>query len=459
MRTKDGEEQDNAPAYLRLAREFEQQIRNGALPLGSQLPAQRELAQARNVHVSTVTRAYRELQKQDLVTGSTRRGTIVTGNGTMPRAERGQTQSPLIDLTVNRPATAAFLHHLEASMADLAADPRFAETQDYQVPEGPVWARQAGQRWIGLNGFEPPVQDIVLTSGAQHALLAVICGHINPGDTIVADRLTYYGLRALAQMFRFKIIGIGSDQDGISARELRGVCAAHTIKALFVVPTMQNPLVLSMSAARRQELVDIAREFDLLVIEDDVYGPLQAHRPAALWQLAPERTYHISTLSKALAPGLRIGWLTCPPGRAVIMGEAIRTTAWMPTPLSALIATRWIEDGTAASILKAQMAEVQARHSLITRALIGFDIVSDPRCMFLWLRLPAPWRAEDFAATLSAQGVAVLPADAFACDRQPVEHAVRINFGGATSREELLQAARIIAATLGDRPRSLTGRI
>ncbi|MCB5410413.1 PLP-dependent aminotransferase family protein [Pseudogemmobacter faecipullorum] len=459
MRTKEGDEQDNVPAYLRLAREFEQQIREGNLPLGSQLPAQRELALARNVHVSTVTRAYRELQKLDLVTGSTRRGTIVTGNGTMPRADRGGSGAALIDLTVNRPASDAFLRQLEAEMPRLAADPRFAEVQEYQLPEGPLWAREAGQNWIALNGFRPPLSDIVLTSGAQHALLAVICGHINPGDTIVADRLTYYGLRALAQMFRFRIIGIGSDHEGLSAQELRQLCASQSIKALFVVPTMQNPLVVSMSAQRRQDIVEIAREYDLLIIEDDVYGPLQDNRPPAFWQLAGERSYHISTLSKALAPGLRIGWLSCPPGRAVIMGEAIRTTAWMPAPLTALVAARWIEDGTAATILRAQQAEVHARHQLITRELRGFDLVSDPRCMFLWLRLPAPWRAQEFAETLYAQGVSVMPADAFACDRQPVEHAVRINFGGASSREALLQASRIIAATLVDRPRSLAGRI
>ena len=102
--------------------------------------------------------------------------------------------------------------------------------QEYQPPEGPAWARAAGRRWIALNGFEPSVDDIVVTSGAQHALLAVISSLIEPGDVVVSDRLTYYGLKALAQMFRFRIVGIGSDEEGMSADELDEVCRRETVQ-------------------------------------------------------------------------------------------------------------------------------------------------------------------------------------------------------------------------------------
>ncbi|MGO8658782.1 PLP-dependent aminotransferase family protein, partial [Rhizobium ruizarguesonis] len=76
-------------------------------------------------------------------------------------------------------------------------------------------------------------------------------------------------------------------------------------------------------------------------------------------------------LSKALAPGLRVGYLLCPPGRALLSAEAVRTTAWMPSPLPLLLATRWLEDGTAEAILKAQLAELRARHAIVTTILAG----------------------------------------------------------------------------------------
>lgn len=447
------------PAYLELANELEAKIRSGDLPPGSQLPPQRDLARERSVNVSTVTRAYRELQNLNLVMGSTRRGTIVMTDGAMPRVDRAAAIPGLIDLTVNRPAVDDFKERLAQSLPSLSDDPRFRQVQEYQPPEGPAWARAAGRKWVALNGFDPSEDDIVVTSGAQHALLAVISSLVEPGDTIVCDRLTYYGLIALAQMFRFRIIGIGSDSEGMSSKELDEICARENVRAVFTVPSMHNPSVVTMSEARRHEIVAVAEKHGVVIIEDDVYGPMLGTRAPALITLAPARTYHISALSKALAPGLRIGYLTCPPGRAVLAAEAIRTTAWMPSPLPLLLATRWLEDGTAEAILKAQLTELRARNALVGKLLAGHAFQSDPRCMFFWLKLPAPWRCEDFTANLRAHGVAVMPATAFACDRQPVEHAVRVNIGCAASRDELTTALRIIAGTLNDRPRALAGMV
>lgn len=445
------------PAYMQLAAELEAKIRAGELTPGSQLPPQRDLARERSVNVSTVTRAYRELQNLNLVVGSTRRGTIVRAEAAMPRVDRATKPTGIIDLTVNRPAVDDFQQRLAETLPHLAEDPRFAQMQEYQPPEGPAWAREAGRQWISLNGFTPAAADIVVTSGAQHALLAVVSSIIEPGDVIVSDRLTYYGLKALAAMFRFRIVGVGTDEEGLSVSELEAVCGRETVRAVFTTPSMHNPSVVTMSERRRRDLVEVCERHDVVIIEDDVYGPMLGERAPALFTLAPHRTYHISALSKALAPGLRVGYLTCPPGLALVTAEAIRTTSWMPAPVPLLVATRWLEDGTAKSILKAQLAELRARNALAAALLTGHSFGADPRCMFLWLRLPAPWRSEDFTATLSAHGVAVMPASAFACDRQPVEHAVRINIACAASRDELASALRIVVSTLADRPRALIG--
>lgn len=447
------------PAYLQLASEIEAKIRSGELPPGSLLPPQRTLARERSVNVSTVTRAYRELQNLNLVVGSTRRGTIVTSESAMPRVDRASTPAGIIDLTVNRPAVDDFRERVAETLPLLSTDKRFREMQEYQPPEGAAWARAAGSRWIALNGLAPSVDDIVVTSGAQHALLAIVSSLIEPGDVVVSDRLTYYGLKALAQMFRFRIIGVDSDAEGMSADELRQVCREETVKAVFTIPSMHNPTVVTMSERRRHELVEIAERHGIVIIEDDVYGPMLGSRPPAIVTLAPKRTYHISALSKALAPGLRVGYLLCPPGKAFVAAEAVRTTAWMPAPLPLLIASRWLEDGTANAILKAQLAELRARHTLVIAILAGHSFNADPRCMFIWLRLPSPWRSEDFATNVRAHGVTVMPSTAFASDRQPVEHAVRINVGCAASRDELATALRIIASTLADRPRALSGHV
>ncbi len=443
--------------YQDLAAKLEADIRRGVYPPGSCLPAQRQLADEMGINVSTVSRSYRELQLSGLVIGSKRRGSMVTG-GAMPHvAATRPSNSGGIDLTVNRPATRDFLNQLALTMADLPKDPRFVELQEYQPPQGPLWARVAGAKWMATAGFEPDPENVVVTSGAQHGLYAVMNSLMGIDGAILADRLTYYGLKALAPVFQFEIIGIDSDTQGMLPEALERECSTRKVKAIFTVPNFQNPTVVTMSLERRAALVEIARRHDVQIIEDDVYGPLVDQRLPTLASLCPERTYHISSTSKLLAPGLRLGFLATPPHRAAIAAEAVRTTAWMPAPISMLIASQWIENGITTQLLAAQRKELKYRHDLARGLLDGAQISSDPACMFIWLILPAPWRADDFAANAQARGVSVMPASAFAVGRSENEHGVRINLSSASSREDLVVALRILAETLNDRPRALFG--
>jgi DNA-binding transcriptional MocR family regulator len=470
-RTKDDEyvhTKGRQATYLEVSRNLEEQVRSGHYPPGSRLPPQRDLAVELGINVSTVSRAYKELQARGLIVASKRRGSIVTG-GAMPAVKTtthanagtpvGGDRNAVIDLTVNRPATGEFLTQLARTMAVISRDPRFPETQEYQPPQGPDWARAAGAQWIAAPGFAPTPDQVVVTSGAQHGLYAVLSSLMGHEGVILSDQLTYYGLKALAPVFQFEIVGVPSDDEGLLPEQLEEACRHMRVKAIFTVPNLQNPSVVTMSLERRIAVANIARRHHIAIIEDDVYGPLLRKRLPTIASLCPELTYHIASTSKILAPGLRIGYLLPPPHGAALAAEAVRTTAWMPAPLSTLIATRWIEDGTAKAILEAQRTEMQARQEL-ARELLPEDLLkSDPACMFVWLRVPAPWRSDDFAANALARGVSTMPASAFAVDRSTIEHGVRINLACASSREQLARALQILAGVLRDRPRALYGTI
>jgi DNA-binding transcriptional MocR family regulator len=451
--------------YLEVSRNLEEQVRSGRYPPGSRLPPQRDLAIELGINVSTVSRAYKELQARGLIVASKRRGSIVTG-GAMPAVKAAALRTPgtgdapgVIDLTVNRPATGEFLAQLARTMATISQDPRFAETQEYQPPQGPEWARAAGAQWIAAPGFTPGPENLVVTSGAQHSLYAVLSSLMGHEGVILSDQLTYYGLKALAPVFQFELVGIPSDDEGLLPDRLEDACKRMRVKAIFTVPNLQNPSVVTMSLERRVALADIARRHHVAIIEDDVYGPLLRKRLPTIASLCPELTFHIGSTSKILAPGLRIGYLLTPPHGAALAAEAVRTTAWMPAPLSTLIATRWIEDGTAQAILDAQRTELQARQELARELLPEELLKSDPACMFVWLRVPEPWRSDDFAANALARGVNTMPASAFAVDRSVTEHGVRINLACASSREQLARALQVLSRTLRDRPRALFGTI
>ena len=451
--------------YLEVSRSLEEKVRSGLYPPGSRLPPQRDLALELGINVSTVSRAYKELQARGLIVASKRRGSIVTG-GAMPsvlarsdNAASAAAANAVIDLTVNRPATGEFLAQFARTMTSIALDARYPQTQEYQPPQGPDWARAAGARWIAAPGFAPAPDNVVVTSGAQHGLYAVLSSLMGHEGVILSDQLTYYGLKALAPVFQFELVGIPSDDEGLLPDRLEDACKRMRVKAIFVVPNLQNPTVVTMSLARRAALVDIARRHHIAIIEDDVYGPLLSTRLPTIASLCPELTFHVASTSKILAPGLRIGYVCTPPHGAALAAEAVRTTAWMPAPLSTLIVTRWIEDGTAQTILDAQRTELQARQELARELLPVEHLHSDPACMFVWLRVPPPWRSDDFAANALARGVNTMPASAFAVDRSTVEHGVRINLACAASREQLRTALQIVAYTLRDKPRALFGTI
>ncbi len=139
-----------------------------------------------------------------------------------------------------------------------------------------------------------------------------------------------------------------------------------------------------MSLERRVALVDIARRHGVAIIEDDVYGPLVSQRLPTIASLCPELTFHIAATSKVLAPGLRLGYLLSPPDNSALCAEAVRTTAWMPAPMSMLIASIWIEDGTAQHIMDAQLAEIRARQAL-ARELLPQDLLQARSCLHVCL--------------------------------------------------------------------------
>ncbi|WP_292016353.1 aminotransferase class I/II-fold pyridoxal phosphate-dependent enzyme [Mesorhizobium sp.] len=186
----------------------------------------------------------------------------------------------------------------------------------------------------------------------------------------------------------------------------------------------------------------------MLIIEDDVYRPLADDPPPSFACLEPELTIHLGALSKCLAPGLRLGFVIAPRPIAGQVAAALRINCWSISPLTALIGARLIEEGSAARIIDIQKQELRQRQAILSEILGRFDIQAHPTSTHAWLRLPEPWRGAGFARTCLERGVAVLPGDAFAVGREPVQHGVRINVGAARSQEDLRTALAIMAELL-----------
>ncbi|MCY1508296.1 enduracididine biosynthesis enzyme MppQ [compost metagenome] len=189
----------------------------------------------------------------------------------------------------------------------------------------------------------------------------------------------------------------------------------------------------------------------MAIIEDDAYGALPVAPPPALAALAPDLVYYIGGLAKCLSPALRIAYLVVPDSRSSVRIEGvIRATAGLASPLTAAIATRWIEDGTADAVLGAIRTETAARQKIAENVLPKDTAVSDPHAFHVWLRLPRPWTRGEFSGRLQAAGIAVVPSDAFAVG--PAPEAVRLGLGAAATQEELRRSLLTIADLLGQSP-------
>lgn len=449
------------PIYQRLADAIGERIARGDLAEGDKLPPQREIARALGLNVTTVTRAFSTLQQRGLVEARPGRGTLVAsresedaGFKSAPSDEAG-----LIDLSVNRPATTAYLEALSALLPRLPKDRRFGALQDYHPPEGPLWARTAVAEWLQDVAGNGDASRVVLTDGAQHGLACVLRALTQPGDVILVDQITYQGISALCRSQGLDLKGLPSDREGMRPDAFEDACQAWRPRAVFLVPSLHNPTTVTLSEERRRTLAAIARRHNVLIIEDDVYRPLLDTPLPSFATLEPELTVYVGGLSKCLAPGLRFGFVVAP--RAVLgnVAAALRIDCWSVSPLIPLIATNLLEDGSVARIIERQREELAERQAILAETLAAFDVQTHQASPHAWLHLPEPWRGASFARACRQRGVGVLPADAFAIGRETLAHAVRINVGAAPSRGELRQALGIMVGLLNAGNFELSGAI
>lgn len=435
------------PIYKAIADAIATDIAAGVLAPGQRLPTHRALAAALGVDLTTVTRAYGEARRRGLIDGMVGRGTHVVGT-----PSHGDRPAPAeIDLSMNlppQPPEAAIQARLVQATAAVLRGTDPARLMTYRPSGGGVEDRAAGAAWLAplLPGL--PAERVLVAGGGQAALTALLTTLARCGDTVLAERFAYPGFRAAAAQLGLRVEGVAMDGDGLLPDALEEACARHAPKALYAVPSIQNPTTATMPPARREAVAAVLRRHALPVIEDDAYGALPSAPLAPLAALVPDLAWYVATLSKSLLPGLRIAYLVAPDeARAARVRAALRATAQMAPPLSAAVATRWTRDGTAHAILSAIRAEAAARQDLARRLLPPGSFDAHLEGHHLWLRLPAPWTAAAFADEVRRSGLAVVPDSAFAVGCAP-GNALRLSLGAAPDRDTLHAALTRIATTL-----------
>ncbi len=450
--------QSDKPRYLAIADRIAADIAAGVLASGERLPPQRRLAEALAVDFTTVARGYVEAQRRGLVESRVGQGTFVKAVPTkavapdrdsIPRVSAPE----LVDLSMTlppEPDDPALVARLRQGMVEVSE--RLVSLLRYQPLGGAPADKAAAALWLGRRGLAPAFERLFVVPGANAALLAILSSLAKPGNAVLCEVLTYPGIRSICAQLGLSLTGLAMDGDGLDPDAFAEACGRLKPKALYLNPILQNPTTITMSERRREEIAAIARRHGVAIIEDDAYGFILPNAPAPFAVLAPELTWHIAGLSKCLGAGLRLAYVVVPDLRSGWpFAAALRASSIMASPLTAALATHWIEDGSADALLAFVRAETAARQRLAAEILPAGLSRADPLSFNLWLELPQPWTRAAFVGQMQATGIGIVTSDAFAA-KGPAPEAARICLGGPIGRKALGDALAFMAHALEQAP-------
>ena len=420
---------------------------------GDQLPTHRDLANRLGVALGTVSRAYAAAESRGLVSGEVGRGTFVRSQAIGADEGAIEDEDPtLIDLSKSRLARTPGDQSVRRALARLASRPDLDRLLDfYQPAAGMARHRAAGAAWVRRAGLEVDPGRVIITNGAQHGATVVLASLTRPGDVVLAEELTYPGVKAIASLLSLQLHPLALDEHGIEPAAFADACRGGSVRALYCMPTLQNPTGRTMPLERRREIAEIATRHDVAVVEDDVYGFLPDRPLPPITTFAPTLSYYITSTSKSLAPGLRLGYVVAPAAKVDRVAGTIRATTWLTAPLLAELASQWIESGEADEMVRWKREETIARHALARRVLAPWMIEAAAGFNF-WLQLPDPWRTEEFVTQARARGVVVSPSEEFMVGRKSAPYAVRVCLGAGVGRERLEDGLERLAELLHEGP-------
>lgn len=452
----------NSPRYVAIAEALARDVAEGRLAPGTRLPPQRDLAWQLKVTVGTVARAYAEAARRGLISGEVGRGTYVldpknqTDGLTLLHQtlaeihQRPPDDGGFIDMSINRPTGGNGAPLVADALRRLADSPDLSRLLGYRIDS--PWPRHAAAaaRWLAREGISVSPEQATLTVGGQQAIVAVMAALTRPGETMFTEELTYPGIKRTGSLIDRPIEGIAMDAGGMMPDALDAALSRKPGSIVYCMPTLQNPTAITMSLERRRAVVEVARRHHATIVEDGIHAFLDENAPPPLWTLAPDTSVYITSMSKAVSPGLRIGFVVAPDSAQARIAATIAATTMMVPALLAEVASMLIEDGSAERAGLEQRGEARARIAL-ARQILGAEHCPPTPTDNLWLVLPPAWRADAFAAEVSRRGVLVTPAAAFAVGSR-IPKAVRVSISAPRDQEQLRTGLEIIARVMRDSP-------
>lgn len=378
----------DGPLYKAIAAQLKSDIQKGALPPGTKLPPQRDLAAFLGVNVSTVSRAFRINEEEGLLLSTVGSGTFVAPNAVSTPVTSAHTGgSGPVELGVLAPR---LIDHgaLTAILREAAASEDAGSLFEYQYDSRGGRPRAAGVKLIKRAGAPASPETILFAQGTQNAVAASIFALFEPGDRLGCDPLVFPSLKAVCGMAGVRLVPIRSENGEMSEAGLDYAIRKEKLKGLFVMPEHQVPTAVTMSRRTRDLIAAKAKQHSLAVIEAAMSGLAKETPVGSISSRIPANTIFITGLSTMIAPGLRCAFISAPEEYLAKIDSSLKTIDTSPSPLLLEIASRVILGERFDGMIDTVRKGVRARNLYVKRYLPDLEISGDDFSPFKWCRIP-----------------------------------------------------------------------
>ncbi|MEQ6203838.1 PLP-dependent aminotransferase family protein [Sulfitobacter sp. HNIBRBA2951] len=431
------------PKYRAVVQAVRDGIASGDLGEGDKLPPVRELGWRLEMTPGTVARAFTILTDEGVLRAEVGRGTFVASPKVEPPLNLSEmdvvphkTGGDMFDVNLFSPhlPNGGQSQLIRSLLAQVAADPP-SGMMHYPSRRGATAARAAMCHWLRDTLIGPlDESDIVLSHGGQNAIMLVMQAVLRGRRPVVfVEELCYPGFRRVADALRAEVVPVAMDAHGICPDALAAAAERHPEGQIICTSAeVHSPTCGFTPLERRQEIVEVARRFDLQILEDDCYR-LGAAQAPGYRQLAPERGWYITSLSKSITPALRLGCAIGPRAHTAELHRAAEHGFFgLATPITDLAAALLVHPQLDA-IMARTRSEVGDYVKAAVNALGAYDLHWREDVPLLWLNLPQGWRANAFCRAAEARGVRVRAAEEFAARQAQSPHAVRMAINAGVS--------------------------
>ncbi|MBB1079570.1 PLP-dependent aminotransferase family protein [Limosilactobacillus sp. STM2_1] len=444
----------NRPLYKSLLHELKAAIEDGSLLPGTMLPPQRELADYLDVNFTTITRVYKLSAQLGLTYGITGKGTYVSPSGIDPLTINTSPQH-LIDLgfIASYEQTNYLLDKTLRKVASLGA----SQLLTYASPTGRDIDKAAFRQYLTWLGHPLlPEQNVLVTAGGENSLSLLLNVIFSPGDLIAVDEFTYSNFIATAKLNGVRLIAIKNDEQGMIPAELERICKLNNINGLYIIPEYNNPTGRILDSHRRQEIAQIAKHHQLKIIEDDYLSFLSKANPARppkIFQLLPQQTFYVCSMSKVITSGLRVAYLAYPKSMGRQVENGFFNTTVKTSTLNTAIATNAIQSGVAKKIIQEKINYAQKMNSIFNH-VFPFAPTNELTNNVFFRRLPlknSRKSGKDIEKELLSRHLRCFHSQRFSVAATTNESFLRVSLSATNSRDELLAGLKKLREYLGEK--------